>query len=84
MDPPETPIKVKLPDSSTMSPTHQYQIPLHNLSRQAKNEKIYPAFKYGFIPIGKFCDGECIITFDKHRIVVRKKKKILLKAIVIK
>ena len=31
-DPPENPIKVKLPNSSTMSSTYQAHIPLHNLS----------------------------------------------------
>ena len=33
----ENPIKVKLPNLSTMESTRQDQIPVHNLSREAKH-----------------------------------------------
>ena len=60
-----------------MESTHQYQIPLHNLSIQLKHEEIPPTLPYSLISIGKLCDDKYIVTFDKHRVILRKKVKII-------
>ena len=41
-EPPENPINVELPNSSTMESTNQAQIPLHNLSSQVRHVEIFP------------------------------------------
>ena len=57
-----------------MSYTHQAQIPLHNLSGKGKYAEIFPTLLSSLISIGKLCDNECIVTFDKHIVIVRKNK----------
>ena len=69
------PIKVKLPNSSTMASTHQYQIPLQNLSREAYHAEVLPTLHFSLMPIRKLFDYEDIVVFDKHRVVLRKKCK---------
>ena len=63
---------MKLPNSSTMASTQQSQIPLQNLSIQAKHAYISPKIYSSLISIGKLCDNECTVTFEKHRFIVRK------------
>ena len=77
----ENPIKFKLPNSSTISYNRQYQIPLHNLSRQAKNAEIFPALHSSLLSIEKLCEDECIVTFDKYSLMVIKDNKYIWKAI---
>ena len=50
-----------------MASTHQAQIPLHDLSIQAKHEEILPTLNSSLISIGQLCYNESILTFDKHR-----------------
>ena len=50
-----------------MEYTHQSLITLHNYQDKQNMQK-------SSISIGKLCDDECIVTFDKHRIRVRKNK----------
>ena len=54
-----------------MASTHQAQIPLQNLSRQAKHKEIFPTLHSSIISIGQLCDDECIVTFEKHRVIAR-------------
>ena len=77
-EPSENPINVKVPNSSTMASTHQAQIPLKNLSSQAKHAEIFPNLHSSLISIGQLCDDECIVAFDKHKVIVSKNKDIII------
>ena len=55
-----------------MSSNHKAQITLQNLTIQAKHAEIFPSLHSSLISIKKFFDDECIINFDKHRVVVGK------------
>ena len=70
----ENPIDVKLPNLFTIASTHQSQIPLQNLSRQAKYSEIFPTLHSSLISIEQLFYNECIVTFDKHIVIVRKSK----------
>ena len=65
---------MKLPNSYIMSSMHQAQIPLQNLSIQAKHAEIFPNLHSSLISIGKLCDNECIITFENQKVIVIKNK----------
>ena len=69
---------MKLTNSSTMASTHKYQIPLQNLSIQATHAEIFPYLHSSLISIGQLCDNECIVTFDKHKVIVSKNKDIII------
>ena len=77
-EPSENPINVKLLNSSTMAFTHQTQIPLKQLSSQAKHAEIFPNLHSSLISIGQLCDDKCIVTFDKHKVVVSKNKDTII------
>ena len=64
-----------------MASTYQAQIPLKQLSRQAKNAGTFPNLHSSLISIGQVCDDECIVTFDKHKVIVSKTSISSLKAI---
>ena len=55
-----------------MVTTHQYHILLQNLSIQAKHAEIFPNPHSSLISIGQLCDNECIVTFEKHKVIVSK------------
>ena len=57
-----------------MAYTHQAQIPLQNLSSQAKHAEIFPNLHSSIISIRQLYNNECIVTFDKHEIIVSKNK----------
>ena len=76
-EPSENPNILKLPNSSTMASTHQSQTPLNHLSSQAKHAEIFPKLHSSLISIGQLCDHECIVTFDKHKVIVSKNKDII-------
>ena len=57
-----------------MSCTQQDQILLHNLSNQVKHPKIFPNLHSSLISIGQLCEKKCIVTFDKHIVIVSKNK----------
>ena len=61
-----------------MASTHQAQIPLKNLSSQAKHAEIFPNLHSSLISIGQLCDDEFIFTFDKHKVIVSKNKVIII------
>ena len=71
-------MNVNLHNSSTMASTHQAQIPLKKLSSQAKHAEIFLNLHSSLISIGRLCDDECIVTFDKQKFVVRKNKDIII------
>ena len=77
-EPLENLINAKLPNSSTMTSTHQAQIPLTHLSSQAKYAEIFPNLHSSLISIGQLCDDECIVTFEKHKVIVSKNKDIII------
>ena len=52
--------------------------PTKNSSRQAKHEEILPNLHSNLISIGQLCDNECIVTFDKHKVIVSKNKDITI------
>ena len=54
-----------------MAYTKQAQLSLQNLPKQAKNAEIFHTLHSGLISIGKLCDDECIVAFDKHKLVIR-------------
>ena len=72
------PNQCKTPNSSTMASTHQAQIPLKQLSSQEKHAEIFPNLHSSLISIGKLCGDECIVTFDKHKVIVSKNKDIII------
>ena len=61
-----------------MASTHQAHIPLKLLSIQANHAEIFPNLHSSLISIGKLCDNECIVTFDKHKLIVSKNKDIII------
>ena len=61
-----------------MASTHQYQTPLKKLSSQAKHAEIFPNLHSSLISIGQLCDDECIVTFDKHKVIVSKNKDVII------
>ena len=61
-----------------MTSTHQVHIPLKQLSSQAKHAEIFPNLHYSHISIGQLCGNECIVTFDKHKVIVSKNKDIII------
>ena len=69
---------MKLPNSSTMASSHQSQIPLRNLSIQAKYAENFPNLHSSIITIGKLCDDEYIVTFDKQKVIVSKNRDIII------
>ena len=72
-EPPENPINAKLPKSSTIKSTHRSYIPLRYLSSQEKHAEIFSNLHSSLISIGQLFDDECIVTFDKHKVIVSKK-----------
>ena len=58
--------------------THHAQISLKHLSSQAKHAEIFPNLNSSLISIGKLCENECIVTFDKHKAIVIKNKDIII------
>ena len=75
---------MKPPNLFTMASTHQAQTPLRDISRQEKQAGIFPTLQSSLISIGKCFGDEFIVTFNKHKVTVRKKRQRLLKAIGIK
>ena len=65
-----------------MASTDQAHAPLQNVSIQAKHAENLPNLHSILISIGNFCDNECIVTFNKHRVKVIRKRRTRLKAIV--
>ena len=61
-----------------MASTHQAHIPLKHLSSQAKHAEIFPNLHSSLISIGQLCDNKCIVTFDKHKVIVSKNKDIII------
>ena len=61
-----------------MASMYQAQIPLQNLSSQEKHAEIFTNLHSSLISIGKLCDDECIVTFDKHKFIVSKNKDIII------
>ena len=60
-----------------MASTHQAHIPLQKSSIQAKHLEIFPKLHSSTIFFGQLCDNECIVTFDKHKVIVIKNKDIV-------
>ena len=55
--------------------------PTKKLSSQAKHAEIFPNLHSSLISIEQLCDDECIVTFDKHKVIVIKTRISSLKAI---
>ena len=75
MEPSENTIKVKIPYLSKMESTQQSQLPLHNLSRQAKYTEMFSTLNSSLISVDKLCDDECIFVFHKHKVMVIKRNE---------
>ena len=75
-EPPPNPIKLKLPNSFTMASTHQSYMFLHNWSIQEQYAEISPTLHSSLILIVQLFGDECLVTFDKHRVIVSKKANI--------
>ena len=66
------------------SPTHPQWHPHTNpsshwkKSSQAKYAEIFPNLHSSLISIGQLCEDECIVTFDKHKLIVSKNKDIII------
>ena len=52
--------------------------PTKILSSQAKHAEIFPELHSSIISIGQLCDNECMVTFDKHKVIVSKNKDIII------
>ena len=52
--------------------------PQKKLSSQAKHAEIFPNLHSSLISIGKLCDNECIVPFDKHKVIVSKINAIII------
>ena len=52
--------------------------PTKKLSSEAKHAEIFPNLHSSLISIVKLCDNECIVTFDKHKVIVSKNKDIII------
>ena len=61
-----------------MASKHQAQIPLKELSSQEKHAEICPNLHSILISIGQLCDDECIVTFDKKKVMVIENKYIII------
>ena len=61
-----------------MASKHQAQVPLQNLSSQEKHSEIFPNLHCSLISIGKLREDECIVAFDKHKLIVSKSKDIII------
>ena len=63
-----------LPDRSTISATHQGQLPLHpSITTHGRTAKILPLLKSSsLISIGKLCNDNCDVTFNKQSMFVNK------------
>ena len=55
--------------------TKQDQLPLQNLSKHAK---ILHTIHSSLISIDQLCDEECIVAFDKHKVVVTNHYKTII------
>ena len=71
---PTTSSPIILPNKSTITASHTGELPLHpSLSQQGKTAKILPKLtSASLISIGKLCDYNCIVTFDKSQMCVYK------------
>ena len=52
--------------------------PTPEIIKPIKNSEIFPNLHSSLISIGQLCDDECIVTFDKHKVIVSKTNDIFL------
>ena len=71
---------ITLPNKKQIYATDQGILPLsNNISKQGRTAKILPELKSAsLISIGKLCDDDCQVYFDKRNLQVRKNNKLIL------
>jgi hypothetical protein len=70
---------VILPDSTTISSTHNGQLPIPSLSKMARNATILPHLKSAsLISLGQLCNDNCDIFLNKTKLFVLKNNELLL------
>ena len=61
-----------------MASIYQAQIPLKQLSSQAKHAGTFPNLHSSLISIVQLCNNAFIVTFDKHKVIVSKNEDIII------
>ena len=73
---------VQLPDDSTMSSSHDAELPIFVLSKHAKKVRIFPNLaSSSLLSIGQLCDDNCIAIFHKDILQVIKDNKVILEGL---
>lgn len=49
-----------------------------NLPFEAREASVVPELKESLISVGKVCDADCIVTFDKNKVTATKNGKIII------
>ena len=80
---PTTSNPIILPDKTTIHATHTGELPLHpSFSKNGKTAKILPQLtSASLISIGKLCDNNCQVTFDKSKMCLYKNNQEIMRGI---
>ena len=72
-------IEVLLPNSARMRSTHTALLDIQGLPQQAKTTHIFPNLASGsLLSIGQLCDAGCTALFDKKKLYIFNKGKIIM------
>ena len=70
---------VNLPDGTSIQSNEMGHLPIPSLSPTASQCHVLPDLRSAsLISVGKLCNDDCVVTFDKHRVYVTKNNKIIL------
>ena len=72
------PISVTLPDSGTMTNTHEATLRLPGASPSASKAYTFNNMASSLLSIGQLCDDGCVATFDKASVVIAKDNAVIL------
>ena len=73
---------VQLPDNTTMSSSHDAELPIFVLSKHAKKVRIFPNLaSSSLLSIGQLCNDNCIAIFHKDILQIIKDNKVIMEGI---
>ena len=74
----ETPLHISTPNGDIMQSTHTGLLDLPNLSTEARKTHVVPELHTdALISVGKCCDDDCSVIFDKASISIKKDNQLL-------
>lgn len=73
------PIRVKMPNGSTISSTHEAQLDLPHITPAAQHAHVFPKLHAPLLSIGQLCDNDCTATFTKQTAIITKDNQTILR-----